>query len=379
MLVSIVTPDLSHNCLGRAYVLAQLLERNYDIEIVGPKLRDTIWKPLRDKYDYKEVESSRRVYGFLPNIRELLNKISGDVVYASKPRLASYGISLLKRIGSNLPLIVDIDDWESGFKYSGNSQATAYLRGIPRLINTSSIYYTRVLESLTKIADGRTVSNYFLRNQFGGTVVPHARDTEKFNPEKFNKYNIRKEVGLPLDKFIVMFSGTPRPHKGVEELAKAVKMIDQDEILAVIIGASESKYTDRLRKLGGESILIEGMKPFDELPKWIATADTIAIPQRENQSTVGQLPAKLFDGMAMAKPIIATNVGDIPRILGKTGELVPPEEPEQIKNAIIHLKKDDSRRKQLGKDARKRCQDNYSYDALSPVLRDMISSIVNCK
>jgi len=38
--------------------------------------------------------------------------------------------------------------------------------------------------------------------------------------------------------------------------------------------------------------------------------DVVIIPQRENFATLGQMPAKVFDAMAMAKPTIATNVSD---------------------------------------------------------------------
>ena len=36
MKISILTPDLSHNCLGRAYLLAKILQRHYEVEIIGP-------------------------------------------------------------------------------------------------------------------------------------------------------------------------------------------------------------------------------------------------------------------------------------------------------------------------------------------------------
>jgi hypothetical protein len=35
MKISILTPDLSHNYLGRAYLLAKILQRHYEVEIIG--------------------------------------------------------------------------------------------------------------------------------------------------------------------------------------------------------------------------------------------------------------------------------------------------------------------------------------------------------
>jgi len=44
MKMSILTPDLSHSCLGRAYLLAKILQRRYDVEIIGPLFRDGLWE-----------------------------------------------------------------------------------------------------------------------------------------------------------------------------------------------------------------------------------------------------------------------------------------------------------------------------------------------
>ena len=46
MKISILSPDLSHNCLGRAYLLAKVLQRHYKVEIIGPVFRYGIWEPV---------------------------------------------------------------------------------------------------------------------------------------------------------------------------------------------------------------------------------------------------------------------------------------------------------------------------------------------
>jgi|AntDeeMetagen285_2_1112576.scaffolds.fasta_scaffold00483_3 glycosyltransferase involved in cell wall biosynthesis len=376
MRVSIVTPDLSHNCLGRSYVLAQLLEKNHEVEIIGPQFDAEVWGPLRNAYRYKGVKTSKRVYRFATSIPELLTKITGDVIYASKPRMNSYGLSLLKALRSDYPLVLDIDDWESGFAYHG-SQLGAYLKGIPFLAHANSFYYTRLFESLTNLADARTVSNRFLQEKFSGTIVPHARDTDSFDPKRFDKQNIRKELDLPANKFIVMFSGTPHPYKGVGDLARALSRIECVEIKGIVVGADDSNYVRKVKHIAGDSITIRGRQPFDEIPKWIAAADMIAIPQRNTPATRGQLPAKVFDAMAMAKPIVATNVSDLPIILEECGLIVEPEAPEQLRDAILEVFSDKILQEELGQSARQKCIQNYSYEALAPVLDDIVLDVVS--
>jgi len=46
MKISILTPDLSQNCLGRAYLLAKILQRHYKVEIIGPMFGEGIWESV---------------------------------------------------------------------------------------------------------------------------------------------------------------------------------------------------------------------------------------------------------------------------------------------------------------------------------------------
>lgn len=53
MKISILTPDLSHNCLGRAYLLAKVLQRRYEVEIDGPVFGKGIWESVANDKNIK--------------------------------------------------------------------------------------------------------------------------------------------------------------------------------------------------------------------------------------------------------------------------------------------------------------------------------------
>lgn len=378
MYISILSPDLSINCLVRAHLLAELLDRTHEIEIVGPQTRDDVWEPLRDAHEYRGVDSSLFTPRFLLDAPALRDRITGDVIYATKPRVASYGVGLYEKLRHDRPLVLDIDDWESGLIYGrSRNRLSALLWGVPALAHHNSLYYTRSLEALTDLADATTVSNSFLRERFGGVTVPHVRDTGQFDPDKYDRATARDKLGLPVDDPLILFSGTPRPHKGVEDLVEAVAGIDRDDVRALIVGADDSEYTERVRQAGGDSVLLYGPQPFDEIPKWIAAADVVAIPQRSTPTTRGQMPAKVFDAMAMGKPIVATDVCDLAHVLKGCGRIVPPESPPALRDALTDLLDDPSLRADLGHAARVRCVERYSYDALAPVVADVVESAVD--
>ena len=380
MKISILSPDLSDNCLGRAYLLAKILQRRYEVEIVGPIFGNGIWEPVADdkSITYKSVKIAGRFKPYL-QIRELTKKIDGDIIYASKPLFTSFGIGLLKKVIQKKPLILDMDDWEMGFKKESNKKLSLF-RSIKSLVSSSLFLYgmgsywnVLFVEKLVYFSDEITVSNTFLKEKFGGTIVCHGREIETFVPKRFNKDLVREKYGIEKSKKVIMFFGTPRLHKGIEDLVKAISVIEDQDVVLVIVGIDDrEQYSKNLTKTTektlGRRFKGFGLQPFETVPEFLAMADVIVIPQRRNFATMGQMPAKVFDAMAMAKPIIASNISDLPEILDGCGWIVEPENPEQLAEKIQYVLDNPEEAKAMGNKARQRCIEKYSWDVMEEIL-----------
>ena len=380
MKISILSPDLSQNCLGRAYLLAKILQRHYDVEIVGPMFGDEIWGPVvNDKsIIYKFVKISGRFKPYW-QISKLVKKIDGDVIYASKPLFTSFGIGLVKKVLKKKPLILDIDDWQMGFIKESYNRLSVYRRF--RFIVSSTLYFyssgsywnNLINEKLIHFADEITVSNNFLKEKFGGTIIWHGRDTNNFDPQKYNKKLLREKYKINDSKKVIMFLGTPREHKGVEILINAVSMIKNKDIVLFIVGIGDNdnygkKLTKTAKEMLGDKYKGFGIQPFEKIPEFLTLADVVVIPQKNNFATIGQVPAKVFDAMAMAKPIIATNVSDLPEILDGCGWIGEPENSEKLAGAIQNVLKNPKEAEEIGQKARQKCIEKYSWDAMEKVL-----------
>lgn len=379
MKISILSPDLSDNCLGRAYLLAKILQRRYEVEIVGPIFGNGIWEPVADDKSiiYKSVKIGGRFKPYL-QIRELTKKIDGDIIYASKPLFTSFGVGLLKKMFDSKPLILDIDDWQMGFMkefYSSLSltQSFKYLAASALYLYSMGSYGNNLFgEKLSHLADEITVSNNFLKDKFSGIVVWHGRDTNAFDPAKFDKHLLREKFQIERTKKIVMFFGTPRAHKGIEDIMKAIDSIKNQDVVLVIVGIDRDYYSQNLVKLGkemlGDRFRVFGLQPFEKVPEFLAMADIVVIPQKRNFATIGQVPAKVFDAMAMAKPIIATNISDLPEILDGCGWIIEPENTEQLAETLQYVLNNPDEAEEIGWKARQKCIENYSWDAMEKVL-----------
>lgn len=336
------------------------------MEIIGPMFGSSIWEPVRSEFSYSSVKGSL-FPKFIPEIRKMLQEISGDVIYASKSLFTSFGVGLIKKHIAKRPLVLDIDDWEAPFilKYHGRRN----------ILYPNSHLSTVIHERLTCLVDEITVSNRFLQKRFGGTIVWHARDTEHLDPLKYDGTRLKESFGIA-GKKVVTFLGTPRPHKGLDDLIKAIGMLQDKQLVLMIIGLDESvearNVRDMMKKtLSKEQILDLGIQPIHDVPKYLSLSDLVVIPQRKTSESVGQIPAKVFDAMAMAKPIIATSVSDLPEILDHCGWIVDPEDPPQLALAIEEAFDKPDKAHDFGQKARDRCLKRYSYDAMEKVLANI--------
>ena len=370
MKISILASDLSDNATGRADLLARLLSSRYEVDVVGPQFGEGLWAPSRDgPVAYRSVRAGRDP-GFARHVPELLALVDGEILFASKPRPTSFGLGLLARARRRRPLVLDIDDWEVGFFY--RSGAWGRVGRALNLANPNGLSWTWLAEKLICRADAITVASRFLERRFGGTLLPHVRDTEAWDPARYDRADARARQGVGASK-VVMFLGTPRGHKGVDDLIDAVGLLGPGVVLT-LVGVDPAR-SGAPRWSGLSHVRVTGEIPFDDVPRYLVAADVVAVPQRETMDTVGQVPAKLFDAMALARPIVSTSVSMIPEILDGCGLVVEPGDVPALAGAIKWLLDNAEEAAALGRRARDRCEARYSFRVARATLFPLIERL----
>jgi glycosyltransferase involved in cell wall biosynthesis len=368
--ISILAFDLSDNATGRADLLARLLASRWEVEVVGPRFGDRLWRPALGgavAHRALAVGGARRYPRFAGLWRDLTTRADGDVLYASKLRPTSYGVALLARRRRPRPLLLDIDDWEVGFFRRAGAWGT--LGRSLNVGNPNGLPWTWLMERAVGRADTVTVASRFLQRRFGGTLIPHVRDTEVWDPDHYDRAAARARIGIG-DERVVMFLGTPRGHKGVDDLVDAVGLVGGAARL-VLVGADPAGEAAR-RWASRPWVRLVGEVPFDDVPRYLVAADAVAVPQRATSDTLGQVPAKIFDAMALARPIVSTAVSMIPEILTGCGVLVPPGDVVALATALRRLLDDPAGSAELGRRARERCREHYSFAAARAALFPLV-------
>lgn len=381
MKISVVASDLSAGGALRAFLLAQVLKTlHYEVEVVGFQFGKEFYALPPGNLAVSAVPAGNYP-GFFKVAQRLLQKINGDIIYAVKPKPTSFGLALLKKLQTQRPVILDMDDWEmswfGGDEWQYHPSPKQLYRDIfkkqGQLREPDFALYIKWVENLVSHADALTVDTTFLQQRFGGIYLPNGKDTEMFNPDKYNSEACRQRYGLSGYR-ILMFPGAPRPHKGVEDVLMALEQLNEPDLrLAIVGGSPYDDYDDRLMQQWGHWIIKLPKCPVEVMPEVIAAAHVVVVPQRKNLTAVAQFPLKLTDGMAMAKPVLSTRVGDIPEILGATGYLVDPGSPAHLSQTIQGIFQNPKIAQERGMKARERCREKYSVQAMASILSQVIS------
>ena len=342
--VSVIAWDVGHNPLGRAYLLADVLRNEYEVELIGanfPRFGTDVWKPLRGarRVTLKTFRGANFPEHF-GRMEDVAEQIEGDVIYVSKPRLPSLELAILAKLQRNRPVVLDIDDYELGFFEDRRPLSLAELKAgspDPGVDCPHDGVWTRISESLIPHFERITVSNEELRRKYGGTVLPHVRDEADFAPDIYPRDAIRRELGFAPDDRVILFAGTPRMHKGFARLVDALRELERPEYKMLVVGSPADGESYRfLNGLKSPGIRCVVDVPFADLPGYLSAGDLVCLLQDEDSATSAfQMPAKFTDALAMGIPVLASNVPPLANLAEKglvelLGDRSPAEGIDEI-------------------------------------------------
>ncbi len=209
------------------------------------------------------------------------------------------------------------------------------------------------------------------------SLVPCGVDTRTFRP--VDRREARKALGLP-DKPTVVYVGRLVPRKGVDTLVQAFALLPGrlDARLLVVGGEpGGSPEVERLSTLAGAlgvagRVTFTGSRPQWELHRYYSAADAaVSVPHYE---PFGMTP---LEAMACATPVVGSKVGGIKTSVadGKTGYLVPPKDPEALAGRLLRLLSDESLRERLGRAARRRIKEHYTWERVARLAAAAFSEV----
>lgn len=372
--------ELAHNPAGRVMTLVEAYEPHARTDIIGcifPLWGRKLWAPVRETSvpcHFIVLDDESR---FVRQALQLVLAHPYDVVHLSKPRIVNIVLGLLYKLIWGATVYMDIDDEELGFvKATEPLKLEDWLADnnpLPPLENLRGIVWTRLAVGLVERFDGITVSNPALQRQYGGQVLPHVRPMKRFDPSKAKTHNSRTRFGIPLDKKVVLFYGTPRAHKGLLETGRAIASLNRDDVCYVIVGSfPKAGLKEEVSSIPGlECYFVEG-QPYDKAADIVAMGDFCVLLQDSGSlASQYQLPAKLMDAMAMGLVVFAQLTPALEHLKDR-GALIPVTVDSLKSELEAHLNA--VSQEEISQNNRLLFEQFYSVESVAPMMRELLQN-----
>lgn len=194
-----------------------------------------------------------------------------------------------------------------------------------------------------------------------GHVIPNGFDTDTWRPDRLVRTQARTLLGLHDDAIVIGFVARFHPMKDLSNLLQAAAplMANNPRVHLAIVGRGNEPKNEALAcfypALPSGRLHILGQR--ENIPSLMPAFDILCMSSAWGEG----FPNVLGEAMACGVTCVATDIGDSRLVLGDTGRVVPPSNPEALRRALASMiTLSPGTRSELGKLARSRIRRNFS-------------------
>jgi len=207
--------------------------------------------------------------------------------------------------------------------------------------------------------------------------LPNGVDLSYYNPAR-NFDDWRTLNGFSTNDFIVLYAGILGHAQGLEVILKAASITCKEtRIKWVLVGAGpvKTEMLNMKKELGLENVYFFDPVSKDQMPSIIAAADVAVIPLKKLDLFKGAIPSKIFESLAMRKPILLGVEGEAEELFIKTGQCgisFTPEDPISLADAALELASDPAKCFKLGNQARTFVSEVFDREKIASAFSEYI-------
>ena len=192
----------------------------------------------------------------------------------------------------------------------------------------------------------------------------------------------RKANGYSDEDFILFYGGIIGHAQGLDIILNAAKMVeDKSGIKFVMLGSGPEK--ERLLALK-EELKLNNLEFYDAVPKTkmqeiIMDMNATIVPLKRLDLFKGAIPSKIFENLALKKPILLGLEGEAKELFideGNCGLAFEPENTEELVKQILVLYNNPELSKQLGENGLKYASENFNRDKIAEGLFEELKKLM---
>lgn len=184
-------------------------------------------------------------------------------------------------------------------------------------------------------------------------ILEDAVDLEKYDAIKDEKVQLKKRLNLPLDKKIILYTGSLIEGRGIETIIEAAKILSEVKVAFYIVGGTPTEIKKWKSFMQSKNINVGinflGFIENRIIPLYQKSADILLAPYSSRCNTLNWMsPIKIFEYMASKVPIIASDLSRIKEICNNDECLIfKADEPLDLSIKINKILEDLGLQKEL--------------------------------
>lgn len=339
---------------GEGLLATRLIEEGFRVIILDDLVKEiSLWKDIKSFF----------------KLLKIFKKEKPDIVHLNSSKMGLLG-TLAGRFTRVRKIIF------TGHGWAFNEERSKWQKRIIFLLHKFTIALAHKTIAVSEQTKRQIVGGKFLNNKME-VIKNGVGEIDFFDREKA-KEKISEKLPRDLDWQNKIWLGTIselHKNKGLKYLIEAMHLLnldleDKSKLPIVIIigeGERKEKLQARINRYGlQDTIFLVGR--INEAHKYLKAFDIFSLT-----SITEALPYVLLEAGQAGLPVLASEVGGIPEIIEnkKTGLLVPPKEPEEIKKAIEFLLDNKDRAEIFGQNLKQKIQEHFNKDTMIRKTREI--------
>ncbi|MCJ8288218.1 MAG: glycosyltransferase family 4 protein [Crocinitomicaceae bacterium] len=210
--------------------------------------------------------------------------------------------------------------------------------------------------------------------------LPNGVDVNFYQPEKIESGDFRERAGLKSTDVVFFYGGILGHAQGLSIVLEAAKKVELHEQIKIVLQGAGPEKEDLLalkEKLGLKNVIF--MPPVDksQMPSILKAVDVALVPLRKLDIFQGAIPSKIFEALAMKKPLLLGVDGEARTHFienGKAGRFFEPENIDDLAEGLIQMANNPEELNEMGERARSYVSEHFNRDNIAQKFLDVLRS-----
>jgi len=229
------------------------------------------------------------------------------------------------------------------------------------------------------VAFGSTVASVLAQRGFATErtrTIPPGVDTARFAPDASARADLRARLAWRDDVPVVGFLGRLIVEKGLRIMTAALDRVTAPW-RALIVGAGPLER--ELRGWGERypgRVVFQNTVAHDEVPRWLNAMDVLCAPSQTTPAWREQFGRMLIEAFACGVPVVASDSGEIPSVVGAAGRIVPEQDADGWSRALTELLCNPSLRAEMARRGRDRARETFAWPVVARAHADFFADVI---